>query len=101
MSDTTKINYLRARKRAIDKLVLCIHATVYIIVNIGLITINLIKDPQLIWFVWPLLGWGFGLGVHCIAVYLAGGSSQILRHMIHRELSKERNPPDLNQRDLR
>ena len=101
MSETTKINYLRARKRAIDKLTLYIHATVYIIVNIGLITINLVKDPQIIWFVWPLLGWGFGLGVHCTMVYLSDGSGQILRHLIRRELIKEHNPSGLNQRELR
>ena len=41
-----------------------IHFVVYIIVNIGLITCNLVYTPEAIWFFWPLIFWGLGLTSH-------------------------------------
>lgn len=38
-----------------------IHLLAYVLVNIGLITINLMTNPSYLWFVWPLAGWGIGL----------------------------------------
>lgn len=45
-----------------------VHATAYVLVNILLVAINLILIAQtsddFIWFVFPLVGWGFGLAMH-------------------------------------
>lgn len=47
-----------------------IHAIIYACVNAALITINMLTIPQVMWFVFPLIGWGIGLasnyyfGVH-------------------------------------
>ncbi len=38
-----------------------VHAVVYTLVNTLLITINLIYVPAVIWFFYPLIGWGIGL----------------------------------------
>jgi hypothetical protein len=38
-----------------------IHLIVYVLVNAGLITLNLLVVPEFIWFYWPLLGWGIGV----------------------------------------
>ncbi len=36
----------------------------YIIVNSILITVNLLLVPGFPWFIFPLIGWGFGLTMH-------------------------------------
>ncbi|MDI6815454.1 MAG: 2TM domain-containing protein [Dehalococcoidales bacterium] len=41
-----------------------IHLVVYALINAGLITLNLLVVPKVIWFFWPLLGWGIGITVH-------------------------------------
>ncbi len=45
-----------------------IHLMIYILINAGLITLNLLVIPEAIWFFWPLLGWGIGITIH----YLQG-----------------------------
>jgi hypothetical protein len=42
---------------------LAIHAGVYAVVNAVLAAINLSSGGEM-WFQWPLLGWGLGLGYH-------------------------------------
>ena len=37
------------------------HAATFASVMLLLLAINLLVTPHLLWFVWPLLGWGFGL----------------------------------------
>jgi len=44
------------------------HLIIYIIVNIFLTTLNLTSDPDVIWFVYPLIGWGIGLIAHFVFV---------------------------------
>jgi hypothetical protein len=41
-----------------------IHSIVYAIGNSILIAINLLIVPQVLWFVFPLVGWGSGLAIH-------------------------------------
>ena len=43
-----------------------IHLTAYIVVNTLLITINLLTNPTIYWFVFPLIGWGIGVSMHYI-----------------------------------
>ena len=40
------------------------------IVNAGLTTMNLVRNPNRLWFYWPLIGWGAGLVLHAWIVYL-------------------------------
>jgi hypothetical protein len=40
------------------------HAIAYAIGNSILIAINLLFVPQLLWFAFPLVGWGAGLAIH-------------------------------------
>ncbi len=44
------------------------HLVVYVLVNTMLIAINFIYSPEVIWFFYPLIGWG--IGYQCIT-YLA------------------------------
>jgi hypothetical protein len=41
-----------------------VHCVVYILVNAMLIIINLIYTPKVIWFIFPLIGWGIGLTIN-------------------------------------
>ena len=46
-----------------------IHFAVYVLVNIILAAVNLTFDRNTIWFIWPLLGWGFGILGHAYGAY--------------------------------
>ena len=45
-----------------------IHAAIYLIVNAGLVAINAATSSRW-WAHWPIIGWGFLLAGHWIAVY--------------------------------
>jgi len=47
------------------------HAAIYVVVNTGLVAINLATSPGVLWFVWPMFGWGVGLVAHGVTVYAA------------------------------
>jgi hypothetical protein len=66
-------SYDRARRRVGQLRGFYIHATVYVLVNALLITINLATSRDQIWFYWPLLGWGIGLAAHGFSVFGLGG----------------------------
>lgn len=46
------------------------HLTAYIAVNAVLVWINLDKDPQYFWAIWPIIGWGFGLMFHGLSIFV-------------------------------
>lgn len=46
-----------------------LHLMKYVIVNIGLLAINLIFSPHRLWFYWLMLGWGLGLLSHAFRVF--------------------------------
>ncbi len=48
-----------------------IHATIYVVVNVMLIAIWAATGGGYFWPIWPLMGWGIGLGCHAAPV-LAG-----------------------------
>ncbi|HEX6542382.1 MAG TPA: 2TM domain-containing protein [Ktedonobacterales bacterium] len=49
-----------------------VHATIYALVNILLIVINLMFVPTFYWFFFPLIGWGIGLAMHYLfAIHFA------------------------------
>ena len=41
----------------------------YIVVNIGLMVVNLLTSPKYLWFFWPMLGWGIGVFFHGMKVF--------------------------------
>lgn len=68
MDDNKK--YERAKKKVMAIKGFYSHLTVYVLVNIMLITINLMFSPNKIWFIFPLFGWGIGLVSHFISVFV-------------------------------
>lgn len=80
-----------ARERAIERLKakrgFSAHAMVYVLVNLLLIVIWYVSGRGYFWPIWPLAGWGIGVGMHAWAVYL---SKPITEDEIRREMDRGR-----------
>jgi len=73
MTDKTEAALRRkAAKRANAKLGFRGHLAIYLVINAGLVAINLWSSPDLLWFMWPMGGWAIGLLAHGLAVYAGG-----------------------------
>jgi hypothetical protein len=66
-----------------------IHLAVYVLVNAGLIALNLSTSTEHLWFKWPLLGWGIGVGFHALAVFVLPKGRSIRGRMIAREMKRK------------
>jgi hypothetical protein len=75
-----------ARRRAGAKLGWYIHATVYVVVNTALVLMAIAHGRN--WAVFPLVGWGVGLALHGISVFLIGKGSGLRERMVQREREK-------------
>ncbi len=45
------------------------HVLLFVVVNAGLLAVNLIASPGHLWAFWPLLGWGVWLALHAFATF--------------------------------
>ncbi|KRC30860.1 2TM domain-containing protein [Acidovorax sp. Root219] len=72
-----------ARRRAGAKFGWFIHATVYVLVNLLLVSLSLSSGRH--WAVFPLAGWGIGLLVHGMAVFFLAGGSNWHERMVQSE----------------
>ena len=48
------------------------HLGAYVAVNLFLVMVNLLTSPGFFWFLFPMFGWGIGLSIHAVVVFLAG-----------------------------
>ena len=71
-----------ARRRAGAKLGWYIHAFVYIAVNLGLATLSAMSGRH--WAIFPAFGWGIGLAVHGVVVFVVTGGS-LFESLVARE----------------
>lgn len=71
--ETEDPRYKAAKKRVEDIKGFYTHLLVYACVNAGLFLINLLTSPGNWWFYWALLGWGIGLAVHGLTVFVFEG----------------------------
>jgi len=74
-----------ARKRAGAKLGWYLHTLVYVLVNLVLFAMSRHGWGQRPWSVFPLLGWGLGLALHGVSVFLLGTGSGLRERMVRRE----------------
>lgn len=65
-----------------------LHAGVYVLVNAFLAAVNLASSAEVMWFRWPLLGWGLGLAIHGAVVWFAMGGGGIRDRMLQDELRR-------------
>ncbi|MDP9899204.1 2TM domain-containing protein [Variovorax ginsengisoli] len=75
-----------ARRRAKAKLGWFVHATVYLSVNAVLLALSFAHGRSWAWF--PLLGWGLGLLLHGVAVWVLAPGGNLLETMVQRERAK-------------
>jgi len=62
--------YEKAKKRVEEIKGFYSHLIAYVAVNIVLVIINLVTSRGVLWFYWPLLGWGIGLFFHAMGVFV-------------------------------
>lgn len=80
----------QARRRVKLKLGWTIHATIFVLVNLGLYVINRLSgDPR--WHLWPLFGWGLGLAIHGLATWFALDGGGLCARMEADELQRLRD----------
>ena len=86
MTDT---DYNKAKKNVEIKISFFVHLVIYILVNGLLIIINLNTKPDILWFKWPLIGWGIGLIMHGIVAFVSLGFNNVKEKMIEKEIKKQ------------
>ena len=85
-----------AVKRAGAKMGWYVHACVYVLVNLFLFAISEYGFGQRRWTVFPVLGWGLGLALHGISVFVLGTGSGLRERLIEKErerLRRDRGAP--------
>jgi hypothetical protein len=83
-----------AHRRAAAKLGWYIHACVYVAVNGALILGSYFGIRTRPWNVYPAIGWGVGLALHFVAVFVLGKGSTLRQQMVDRErerIQREQN----------
>ncbi len=75
-----------ARKRAGAKLRWYAHALIYLVVNSFLFLLAGMGQHR--WSIYPAAGWGLGLALHGIAVWMLGTGSNLREQMIQKERDK-------------
>ncbi|MEJ6023919.1 2TM domain-containing protein [Ramlibacter sp. PS4R-6] len=85
-----------AHKRASAKMGWYIHACVYICVNGLFLARGLFVDGARPWNIYPAMGWGLGLALHFLSVFVLGKGSGLRQQLVEREREKilrEQNRP--------
>ena len=77
-----------ARKRAGAKLGWYSHAAVYVLVNLFLFSLSEYAFGSRRWSLAPLLGWGLGLVLHGVAVFVLGSGIGLRERMVQKEREK-------------
>ena len=74
-----------ARRRAGAKMGWYIHACVYLVVNVSMFAISYYGFGHKRWSIFPVMGWGIGLLLHGISVFVLGKGSSFRERLIERE----------------
>jgi hypothetical protein len=83
-----------ARRRAGAKMGWYLHATVYVLVNVLLLALSSHGFGHRPWSVFPVLGWGVGLALHGVSVFVLGKGSALRERMVAREREHLRRQQD-------
>lgn len=85
--NTSRITHDRierhARRRAGARMGWYLHALVYLAVNILLATISLSSDRH--WAIYPALGWGLGLLIHGLVIWVVLGGGGLQERLVAQE----------------
>lgn len=83
-----------AHRRAGAKLGWYVHATLYVLVNLLVFALSEHGFGQRHWSPMPLLGWGLGLVLHGISVFVLGSGGGLRERLVQKErerLQRERD----------
>jgi hypothetical protein len=83
-----------ASKRAGAKLGWYIHAAVYVLVNLFIFSMSQYGFGTRPWSVFPLLGWGLGLALHGVSVFVLGAGSGLREHLVRKERERLQREQD-------
>ena len=86
-----------ARKRAGAKLGWYVHAMVYLVANLFIFAISRYGFGSRPWSVFPLFGWGLGLALHGISVFVLGAGSGLRDRLVQQERERLRRQQDGSQ----
>lgn len=75
-----------AQRRARAKMGWYAHASVYLLVNLLLVALSASSGRH--WAVFPALGWGLGLLVHGVSVFLLASGSDLHARMVQAERNR-------------
>ena len=90
MTDLSEQDLQRhAQRRVKQKMGFYIHATVYVVVNLGLAAINFASGGTS-WHLWPLAGWGLGLAIHGFVTFASLNGDGLRERMLHDEVERLR-----------
>ena len=67
--DETENSYYKAQRKVEEIKGFYGNLYSFILVNIGLMLLNLVTYPDYLWFLWPFFGWGIGVAIHAMSVY--------------------------------
>jgi hypothetical protein len=85
-----------AHKRAGAKMGWYVHACVYVCVNGFFLLHGMLVDGARPWNIYPAMGWGLGLALHFLSVFVLGKGSGLRAELVRRErerLQREQNRP--------
>ena len=73
----------QARRRAGAKLGWYIHAFVYVAINLMLVLLSTVSGKH--WAIFPALGWGLGLAIHGMVVFLVTDGAGLRARLVQQE----------------
>lgn len=80
-----------ARRRAGLRMGWISHASVFVVVNLGLAAIAFATGRH--WALFPLLGWGLGLAIHGAVVLLSGPGAGLHQRLLEQERARLARAP--------
>jgi hypothetical protein len=88
MKDDETALQRQARRRVNQKMGFYIHATVFVLVNLGLAALSWAGGRS--WHLWPLAGWGLGLAIHGFVTMVSLRGDGLRQQMVEREVESLR-----------
>ena len=85
--------YQAAKERVEAKMGFYTHFSVYAAVILLLAVINFVTSTGVIWFHWPMLGWGVAIVIHGAFVFILRSRFAVTEKMIEKEMGKSQAHP--------
>lgn len=80
--------YQSARNRVEAKMGFFTHLSVYAAVILFLAILDFVTSPGVLWFYWPMLGWGVAVVIHAASVFVFPRQFAVTEKMIEKEIAK-------------